>query len=128
MGVDDHALVRPECIPENDIGRLPANPRQRYELLHASGDLPAVCLHEGVGHANDAPSLVAKKPRAFDDLLDVLLSCGCEGKRRWVGREQVRCHQIDAFVGALGAEDGGDQELPRVNVVELAVGVRINAE
>ena len=42
-----------------------------------------------------------------------------------VAGEQRGRHQVDANVGTLGREDGGDQQLQRVFVVQRALGVGI---
>jgi hypothetical protein len=40
----------------------------------------------------------------------------------------MRCHHVDALIGTLGAEDGSDEQLPRIAIVQLAVGLGIGSD
>ena len=44
VGVHDDPLVDPVRVPEDDIRRLPADPRQRDQRLHRTRQLAAVFL------------------------------------------------------------------------------------
>ena len=47
--------------------------------------------------------------------------------RGWKNAEQLRGHHVDAFVGALRAQDGRDEQLKRRLEVELAMRVGVLA-
>ena len=66
-----------------------------------------------------------EEPGRADHLLELAERRAGERGRVGVPREQPGRDQVDALVGALGGEDGGDQELERVAVVERGGGVGV---
>ena len=74
---------------------------------------------------DDALRLVPEEPGALDDLLDVLLLRARERLDGRIAREQHRRHHVHALVGALRAQDRGDEQLERRREIELAVRVGI---
>ena len=125
VGVHHHALIDAEGIAEHDVGGLPTNAGEDPQLLHRFGYITAVVRDEPLRHADQALRLVPEETSGPDDVLD--LGRISYGQRRGVGiaGEQHRSDEIHPFVGALGREDGGGQQLEGIAVVEFAVGVGI---
>jgi hypothetical protein len=69
--VDDDALVDAEGVAEDHVGRLATDAWQRDELGHRAGNLAAVLLDEGLGHAPQGARLVAVEAGRPDVLLEL---------------------------------------------------------
>ena len=75
--------------------------------------------------SDEVSRLVVEEAGGADEVFDVFLPGG--GERFGVGIffEEGGRHEVDPHVGALGRENGGDEELEGALVVQLAVGVGI---
>ena len=127
MGVDDDALLEAECVSEHDVGGFAADARKGGEFLHTVRNASPVAFEEGGGAGLEAAGLGPEEPGGFDEGLKFRGGDGgvvCGG---FAAFEKAFGDQIDALVSALGGEDGGDQELQGVGVLEFAVGVRVGA-
>ena len=110
---------------EDDTGGFAAAAGQLDEFGHRVGHLPGMTLGNGLTTIADGFGFVAEETGGFDAFLQLSGRRGGELGRRPVFGEEGGRDLIDAFVGALGAEDGGDEELERVGVVEFAVHVGV---
>ena len=71
--------------------------------------------------ADDALGFITEKPKAVDDLLDVFGFGVGEIGGGFVFRKQLRCDHVHGFVGALGGENGGDEQLQGIAMLQLAM-------
>src|SRR5208283_169726 len=78
------------------------------------------------GRALDGFGLVMKEPCRPNEGFELRRSCLGHRGRGGEAFEQLRCHHVDANVGALRGEDGRDQQFPRRAMNESALGFRIS--
>jgi len=84
-----------------------------------------VFFYQGLGTSDDILSLVAIEAGGFDDRFEVgEISLG-HRFRIGVLFEQAGRDLVYRFIGALGRENGGDQQLKRVGVDKSAVGMGV---
>src|SRR5437016_2730976 len=124
VGVHGDARGR-KSIAENDIGSLPADAWQVYQLLQVRWHLAAMFLSNQSATSDDVLGLVAKETRRLDGLFQ--LGWPSVGKRCGVGVafEKGGRHDIHANVGALRRQYGGDKQLQGVLEVKRTMSVRI---
>ena len=97
------------------------------KVFHGSGNFAAVVLDQGGGAAADGFGLGAEEAGGADEVLQH--GQGNFGKvpgRPAAGKEGGG-DLIDPCIGALGGEDGGDEELERVGMIQLAMGGGVGA-
>ncbi len=82
--------------------------------------------NEGGTHGAEVFRFVAIETGGADEGLEVLLRNGGVIGCGAATLEEVLGDEVDALVGALRGEDGGDEELERVRVVELAMGIGVD--
>jgi hypothetical protein len=122
MGIDADGLPA-EGIAENDVGRLTSYARQREEIVDAVRDLPAEACDQLLAAAVNRFGFVAIKINFSDlDLQFGRCSASVIGGRT-VGLEKFRRNLVDQIVARLSCEDQRDQELQRVFVIEIELGV-----
>ena len=121
VGVDRQA-GQAEGDAADDVGRLAADAGQRHEVRQPSAPRrrsarpgPGPC-RAGSSPFPEEARWAAPSPRARG------VGGGQRRRRRVAGEEGGR-HHVHPLVGALGRQDGGDQQLERVAVVELAAGL-----
>ena len=114
-----------KAFPRTTLAVLRPSARQRHQIgqasWHFSADPVAQCLAE----TEQARGLGPEESGGLDDLLDLGSIGGRVVGSRPVLGEQDRGYQIDTAVGGLRAQDRRNEELERIGVVQLAVGVRI---
>jgi hypothetical protein len=95
------------------------------EGFEFAGDFAVMDLNQGLGGGADIFCFVAEEAGGADEVFDILLLCG--GKRSGVRVffEERGRHHVDAHVGALRGQNGGNEELERAVVVQLAMGVGV---
>jgi len=125
VSVHRDSLTEAEDISQHDVGRLAPDARQADELLHRSRHLTSVLLDQHLAAADDAFGLVSVEAGGADRLLQLGRIGVREIVRGAVLLEQVFRDLIDALVGALRGQDGGDQELKWVLEVERHAGVGV---
>ena len=125
MGVDDDALGEVEGVAEDDIGGLPAHAGELVEMFHGPRNLAAVIFDQGGGAPADGFRLGAEEAGRADEAFE--LGGGNVGKMlgRGAALEKGGRDFVDPVIRALGGEDGGDEELEGILVVEFAMGVRV---
>jgi hypothetical protein len=122
--VDDDP--RDAVVPaQDDVGGLPADAGERDQLLHGAGDAAAEPLQQRPAHGLEGPPLLAEEPRGADERLQLLRVGAREVLRRAEAREKLRGDTVDHGVGALGGEDGGDEQLEGVAVAQGNAGLRV---
>ncbi len=126
VGINDDAFVEPEGVTENDVGSFASDPGQGDEGVHGGGDLATVVFDKGAAAVLDVFGFAAEEAGGLDDSFDAGEWSGGEGGGVGKLRKEPGSHHVDADVGALGGEDGGDKELEWPLVVEFAVGVGIS--
>jgi hypothetical protein len=77
------------------------------------------------GHADEGLGLLAEEPGGDDEPFDVPGRGGRERPRVGIPIEERRRDLVDARVGRLRGEDGGDQQLEGVPIVKLGVGAGV---
>ena len=116
-----------EGVAQNDVRGLKTDAGQRRQFLHRGGHLSTMFGDELLTTELDTASFVAEEAGRLNKAFQ--LGAVGVGKSRGVGiaREQSRRHQIDAGVGALGRQDGGNEQLQRTVENESAWRFRIKA-
>ena len=104
----------------HDVGRLAPDPRQGDQILDGGRHLAGEALDQRLGHPQQAAGLGPEEPAGVDQLLDGSRLGTGQRHRGRIGGEHRRGDLVDGLVRALGGQDGGDQQLERVFVIELA--------
>jgi hypothetical protein len=125
VGIDDDADVLGEGVAEDDVGGFAADAAELGEFVHGLGDAAAVFFDDVGRRFADGFGLVAEEAGGLYELFDVFLGGFGEGLGRGVLFEEGGGDEVDADVGALGGEDGGDEELEGIFVVEGTLGVGV---
>jgi hypothetical protein len=107
------------------IRRFATNTGQRGEILHRPGHLAIKGVNKPGRHCFETVGLGVKKPGRTNQFLKLSLISGREIDRLRIPDEQCRSDLIDLLVRALGRKNGGHQQLKRVGVIELTLGVGI---
>lgn len=125
VSIDDDADVFAEGIAEDDVGGFASHAAEGGEFFHGIGNAAAVPFDDRLATGFDAFGFVPKKAGGLDGFLEfgrggagVVCGGGVFGEER-------RGDLIDAFVGALGGKNGGDEELERIGMVQFTMGVRV---
>ena len=104
---------------------LRAMPGSAQQFFHGAGDLASVLLDQQPAALLNIAGLVAEKAGGADHVLQL----GAVGLRErggiGIAAEERRSDHVNALVGALGREDGGDQELQWIGEGEGAMRVGI---
>jgi len=125
VGVDDDAFRFPVGDAEDDAGGLAAAAGKLDEFSHRVRHLAGMLFGNGPATGTDGFGFVAEKASGFDEVFKFARWCfGKIGGGPVLG-EEGGGDFVDADVGALGAENGGDEELERVFVVEFAADVGV---
>src|SRR6266705_3416957 len=82
-------------------------------------------LDNVLSRLGDAFGFVAVKSGRFDLLLKFSEPGVSETLRGAIFFEELRRHDVDALISALGRQDRGDQQFERVGMIQFAVSVRI---
>ena len=125
VGVDDDAGFDAVGVAEDDVGGFASDPGEMGEGFEFAGDFAFVVVDECLGGGTDIFRFVAEEAGGTDEVFEVFLARGGHAFGVRVFLEEGGGHQVDAHVGALRGEDGGDEELEGAVVVEFAVGVGV---
>ncbi len=126
VGIDDHSGGDSEGRAENHVGRFAGGARDGEERVDVARDLAAEIGENFAGGADHRFGFVVEEAGGADVPGELGLVRRGEIADGGVFAEQRRRHHVDALVGALRRENGGDQQLPRAVVVERAGGVGIS--
>src|SRR5690348_11769932 len=119
--------VDAEGVAEHHVGGLEPHAGQLDEGRALARHLAAVTLDERLGHAEQRAGLGAEEARRADLALELLRPGLRQRVGSWIRLEQTGRDHVDALVGALRRENGGDQQLERRVEVERDLGVGISA-
>jgi len=125
MGIDDNADRLLEGVTEDDVGGFASDTAEVGEGIHIGGDLAVVMEEKIEGGFADAAGFAAEKAGGLDQRFEFCRVGGCHLGGGGEALEEGRGDHIDPAIGALGAEDGGDEEFERVAVEEFAMGVGV---
>jgi hypothetical protein len=123
--VDDDTGFDAESIAENNIGCFASDPGETGERFQVAGDFTVMVLDQGLGGGDEVFRFVAEETGGADEFFDVFLFGGGEMSGVRVFFEEGGGHHVDAHIGALRGEDGGDEELKGTVVIQFAVSVGI---
>ncbi len=124
MGIHNHSGYS-KCVSEYDIGGLAPNSAESDERCKILWDLSLVQGKNLPGAENQVLCLVAEKACRTDQFFDLSLRGLRQLDRRGELFEQLLCDDIDPDIGTLGRKNGRNQQLPRVLVIERAMGIGI---
>lgn len=121
MRVHHDTLLHVERVSQNNIGGLARNAAKREQLLHVARHftmkLFAHCEHafmHGFG-------FVAPEVQRLHIGFNLRGRCVCKISRRWKRGEQSGSGFIHANIGALRAQNCGDEQLMRLGPIQCAV-------
>ena len=126
VGVDHDAGLDAVGVAEDDVGGFASDPGEMGEGFEFAGDFASVVVDEGLGGGADIFRFVAEEAGGTDEVFEVFLARGGHAFGVRVFLEEGGSHQVDAHVGALRGEDGGDEELEGAVVVEFAMGIGVS--
>ena len=125
VGVDDDAGFDAVGVAEDDIGGFASDAGEVSEVVEILRNFTVMFPHEGFRGGDEILGFVAEETGGADEVFDVFLFGGSECFGVRVFFEKGGRHHVDAHVGALRGEDGGDEKLEGPLVVEFAMGVGV---
>ena len=125
MGVHDDAFGFAVGYAEDDAGGLAGGTGDGEEFGHGLRDFAVELLGDDAACALNRLGFVVIEAGGTDEFFEGFDWCCGHGCGRGVGGEEFRGDHVDADVGALGAQDGRDEELPGVFVDEGALDVGV---
>ena len=111
MGVGHHHAGDVVDVPLDEVGRLASHPGQAQQVVHPGGHLPPVLLQQHPGGADDVPGLAVVKAAGADELLHLLHRALCEGLQGGEPGVEGGGDLVHPFVGALGGQPHGEEQL-----------------
>ena len=117
----------PNAVPSTTLAVLRAAPGTVSSWSMSRGISPPKSLRIFLRRADHRLGLVVEEAGGPDVLRQFVLAGGGEILNGRVFLEQAGRHHVHALVGALRGEDGGDQQLPGVRMMQRAgdVGVHL---
>ena len=123
MGVhDDRRLL--ENISPNDIGCFSPDAGKRDQFLNVSRNVPAVIAHQPVTTGDDVSRLAVIKAAGMNALLQFFQIRPRKSLCIRIFLKQSRRDQINPRIGTLGRQDGGDEQLQRIFMMQIAFRIR----
>lgn len=123
MSIHNHAAGNAEGGAENDIGGLTGGSGDGEQLFDAGWNLAIVHLQNPLCGGDDVSGLVVIKAGGINVFAKSFRCCGGEIFHRRIFSEEAGSDHVHALIGTLGAQYGGNQELPGIGVVEGASDV-----
>lgn len=114
----------PERIAKHHIRGLAANPGQRNQRFHISGNLTAESRAQLMRKPNDIPRLGAMKTNGADNALHTLGIGPRKLCRTRVTRKQLRSDRIHTSIRGLRAQHRSHQKLKRIGKIQRALRMR----
>ena len=121
----DRQARHAECVPEDDICGFPADARELGEEFHVRRDAALMLGDESLRHANERFRLLAEETGREDDRLELARRGFRERSRVGVLVKQRRRHHVHARVGRLRRKDRRHEQLERISIMQLRIGVRM---
>ncbi len=111
---------------EHYVRRLPRGAGDREEFLNGAWDLAAEISQDFSSGSDHRLRFVVEEPRGADILSQLGLIDVREILDGGVFTEQAGGHFIYALIRALSRQNGGDEEFPRVGVMERTGGAGVH--
>ena len=125
MSVDRHGRLAERHV-EHDIRGLAADARQRLQHLAHAGYLAAMLGDQLLRQCDDVLRLVAIEPDGLDEVAHLRFAERDHLLRRIGRREQGRRRLVDTGIGCLRRQHHGNQERERIDVLQFALGRRVD--
>ena len=125
MSVHHDAVRNTEGCAEDDISGFASYPIELQEFGHRAGDMSAVPFGDHSATIANGAGLVAEETCRADEHFKFGRRRGREIGSDAVFVEQRGRDHVDAFIGALRTENGGDQKLERVVVTQGAAEIGV---
>ena len=116
MRVHSNSVVYAECAKKHHIRGLAGNSGQGDKLFHASGNLAGKIFGNKFRGGAQILRFLAKKANGADDAFQLLLACLRKLPGPGPAREQVRRNHVHPRIGALGRQNHGHEQFPRILV------------
>jgi len=121
----DRQTGNAQRMSEHDVRRLAADARELRELLHVGRHLAAVFGDQLLRHPDQGFRFLTKESGRQNLRLE-LGGCGLRQRARIsIALEKGGRDHVDARVGGLRGQDCRHQQLERVAVMQLRIGVRV---
>ena len=124
--IHHHPLRLTINLAQYHVGRLAGHARQHQQRGHLVWHLLAVLCHQQMGRLLNVARLLPVEAGRAHNFLQRGPVGGGQGGRVWVAGKQHRRHLVHPFVGTLGGENGGHQQLQGIVIVQGAVGVGVS--
>lgn len=124
MGIDDHRREM-EGGAEDDVGSLAADAGEGGQIAQSGRNLAVVALDQPLGTADEMAGLGVIKAGGTNQIFHLGKICRAEGGGIRVAGKEVGSDKVDAQVGTLGGEDGGNQEFKGGMMCQRAFGRRV---
>jgi len=119
--VDDYSFGLFEGDAQDDVGGFASRAWDRDQFGERLGNLAMEVGKDFVSGAVDGFGLVVEEAGGADESFELRQGCFGHGRRSREALEEFRCDHVDADIGALCGEDGGDQQFPGRGVDEGAL-------
>ena len=114
-----------ENVSHDQIRALPADTRQRKELLESSRNFSSVLIPEHPHTGGDVSGLAFSESAGTDDLFNILGLAGCQGIDIRILFIELLHNDVHTGVRALRGKTDADEQLPGLIILERAVGIRV---
>jgi hypothetical protein len=125
VGVYDDTFGLAIGVAEDDVGGFAGDTGKGEEGGHLGRNFATVFLFKEAGSFLDVGGFVAVEAGAAHQFFQFSTVGGGEGSSRWVAGEEGGGDFINEYVGALGGEDGGDEELEGGFMIEGAASIGV---
>ena len=125
MRVHNDAVRNTEGRAEDDVGGFTSDPVELQKFGHRARDMSAVPFGDHSATIANGAGLVAEETCGADERFKFARRRGREIGSGAVLVEQRGRDHVDAFIGALRTENGGDQKLERVVVTQSATEIGV---
>lgn len=110
---------------ENDVGRLASDTIELDKFVERIGDFTVMFFEKALATTSEGTGLVAEEAGTANQGLQFRGSSGSKVGGAAVATEKGGGDEVHAGVGALRAENGGDEKLKRIVVMQGTARARI---
>jgi len=111
MGIHDNSLRQTKCISQNNICSFPTHPSQLMQLLHRPRNFSTMLRHHASCTGAKRSRFGSIKSSRVNNFLQLFLGNRRQGRGIWTASKEGRSDLVHPLVGALGGENGGNQQL-----------------
>ena len=119
---NDAGLVK--ALAQNQVGGFTPHAWQTGQLFHSLGNHAPEAFDQMAAAGLDRAGFVAVEAGGPHDFFDFFRKRLGQGGRVGPALKKPGSHLVDAFVGALGRENGGDHQLERATMIQFDLGLR----